>query len=139
MSRAEVVAAAGADANPGAVGGPDPEQCDEFRPEDAPAGVLVMIENGILSRISISRNPDIETPAGFSVGDAGSIVVNAYGARARVEPHQYWQPPAQYVTVWRDTQSEGRRRGVRYEIDSDGSVVHIRAGGPSIEYTEGCV
>ena len=139
MSRAKVVAAAGADANPRAVGGPNPEQCDEFRPVDAPAGVLVMIENGILSRISISRNPDIETPAGFSVGDAGSNVVDAYGARARVEPHKYSEPPARYVTVWRDGASGSGRRGIRYEIGADGNIVHIRGGGPSIEYVEGCL
>jgi hypothetical protein len=43
MSGAEVVAAAGEDANPDAVGGPDPERCDEFRPARAPAGILVMV------------------------------------------------------------------------------------------------
>ncbi|WP_262423623.1 hypothetical protein [Brevundimonas denitrificans] len=30
MTRAEVVAALGEDANPDAVGGPDPESCDQF-------------------------------------------------------------------------------------------------------------
>ncbi|WP_158332143.1 hypothetical protein [Brevundimonas abyssalis] len=36
MTRAEVVAALGEDANPDAVGGPDPESCDQFRPERRP-------------------------------------------------------------------------------------------------------
>src|SRR5687768_12819211 len=35
MSRTEVVAAAGEDANPDAVGGPDSSSCDEFRPAGA--------------------------------------------------------------------------------------------------------
>lgn len=137
MSRAEVVAAAGEDAHPDAVGGPDPATCDEFRPREAPAGVLVMVESGVLTRISVSRTAEISTPAGFGVGDSGSAVVAAYGSRALVELHRYWEAPARYVTVWRD--SDDGRRGIRYEIDADDRLVHIRAGGPSIEYVEGCL
>lgn len=137
MSRAEVVAAAGEDANPDAVGGPDPATCDEFRPRGAPAGVLVMIENDTLTRISVSRTEDISTPAGLGVGDSGTAVLAEYGARAQVEPHQYWEAPAKYVTVWRD--SDGERRGIRYEIDADDRVVHVRGGSRSIEYVEGCL
>jgi hypothetical protein len=139
MSRSEVVAAAGEDANPEAVGGPRPEHCDEFRPGNAPDGVLVMLEEGVLTRISVSRNTAIETPAGFSVGDSGAGIMEEYGALARVDPHPYWEPPARYVTVWREGSSGRERRGLRYEIDSGDQVVHMRAGGPSIEYREGCI
>ncbi len=139
MTRAEVVAAAGEDANPDAVGGPDPEQCDEFRPTRAPPGILVMIEQGVLTRISVNRNSDIRTPEGFGVGDAGADVVAAYEARAQVEPHQYSEAPAKYITVWRDGVSGADRRGIRYEVNSTGNVMHVRAGGPAIEYVEGCV
>jgi hypothetical protein len=139
MSRAEVVASAGEDANPGAVGGPDPDRCDEFRPSNAPAGILVMVEKDVLTRISVSRTSEIQTPEGFSVGDPGSNVLAEYGSQARVDPHQYWEPPAKYITVWRQASSEADRRGVRYEIDSSGEIVHLRAGGPSIEYVEGCL
>lgn len=139
MSRAEVVAAAGEDANPDAVGGADPDQCDEFRPANAPAGLLVMVERGILTRISVSRNAGIETPAGFRVGDPGSRVIAELGPRARTEPHQYWDAPARYITVWRQAASVADRRGIRYEIDAAGKIVHIRAGGESIEYVEGCL
>jgi hypothetical protein len=137
MSRAEVVAAAGEDATPDAVGGPDPSRCDEFRPSSAPPGVLVMVEENVLTRISLSRTTDIRTPEGFSIGDDASAVLTHYGSRARVEPHQYWAVPAKYITVRSTTSPDGR--GIRYEVDSGGKVVHIRAGGPSIEYTEGCV
>lgn len=139
MSRADVVAAAGEDANPDAVGGPDPDRCDEFRPSNAPAGMLVMVESGILTRISVSRNPEIKTLDGFRVGDRGSSVLAEYGSRARVDPHQYWEPPAKYITVWQQASAEADRRGMRYEIDAAGEIVHFRAGGPSIEYVEGCV
>ncbi|HSK18599.1 MAG TPA: hypothetical protein VK912_05625 [Longimicrobiales bacterium] len=137
MSRAEVVAAAGEDSAPDAVGGPDPERCDEFRPRNAPEGVLVMIQEGVLTRVSVSRNSDISTPTGFRVGDSGSAILAEYGARAHVEPHQYWAPPGKYITVWR--QSEPELRGIRYEIDSDDRVVHLRGGDRSIENVEGCV
>jgi len=138
MTRAEVVAAAGEDANPEAVGGPDPASCDEFRPRDAPGGVLVMIQDVVLTRITVSRNPDISTPAGFRVGDSGAAVVEAYGARARVAPHKYWAAPARYVTVWSPL-SQSDPRGIRYETGPEDRVVHIHAGGPSIEYVEGCL
>lgn len=138
MSRAEVVAAAGEDANPDAVGGSNPDECDEFRPTSAPDGVLIMIENGVLTRISVSRNPDISTPEGLRIGDPASSVLDRYGSRARVEPHKYSEAPAKYITVGRGS-SAADPRGVRYEIDSDDQVAHLRAGGPSIEYVEGCL
>ena len=55
MTLAEVTAAVGPDSNPGAVGGADPQACDEFHPERAPDGVIVMIEQGVLTRISLIR------------------------------------------------------------------------------------
>lgn len=138
MTRAEVIGAAGDDANPDAVGGPEPERCDEFRPRAAADGVLVMLENGVLTRISVARNADIATPAGFTVGAAGADVVAAYDGRADVAPHKYLAPPARYITVW-SAPADGKRRGIRYETDADDVVAFLRAGGPSIEYVEGCL
>lgn len=139
MTRAEVVRAAAEDAQPDAVGGPDPAACDEFRPREAPEGLRAMIEDGILTRITVSRNSDISTAAGIRVGDPAAAVLARYGAEARVEPHKYWEPPARYVTVWRTGPPEADRRGIRFEIDPDDQVVHMHAGGPSIEYVEGCL
>jgi hypothetical protein len=138
MSREEVIAAAGEDAALNAVGGPDPARCDEFRPVKAPAGVLVMIENGSLTRISVSRNREIATPAGVHVGDSGSAVLRAYGSKARVTAHQYWPSPAKYITVWRQSSSDDDR-GILYEINANDEITTIRAGGRSIELVEGCV
>lgn len=140
MSRAEVVAAAGEDANPNAVGGPDPESCDQFRPQSAPQGLLVMVERDTLTRISLSRDVKVATDAGFAVGDSATAVERHYGTRAVVTPHKYREAPARYVTTW----SSGRppapsARGIVYEIDADGRVMHIHAGGPSIQYVEGCL
>jgi len=138
MSRADVIAAAGADARPDAVGGPDPEQCDEFRPRNAPDGILVMIERGVLTRISVMRDSTISSPTGVRIGDRGTDVEAAYGARAQVSPHKYAAAPARYVTTWRAPEPGAAMRGIRYEINTDGKVSFLRAGGPSIEYVEGC-
>ena len=141
MTRAEVVAAAGEDANPEAVGGPEPEACDVFRPAEAPEGMLVMLENGVVTRITISDPAEVQTPAGFGVGDDGAAVEASYADLAEVTPHKYVELPARYVTVWNTPLRPGREaeaRGLRYEIGADGRVSHVHAGGPSIQYVESC-
>lgn len=139
MTLDEVVAAAGADANPEAVGGPEPEYCDQFRPARAPGGMLVMIEQGRLTRISISAPAAVKTDRGRGVGDAASAITAAYGDDAVVSPHKYVGPPAAYITIWAVAPPGAAARGIRYEIGDDGRVAHVHAGGPSIEYVEGCL
>ncbi|HWQ85050.1 hypothetical protein [Brevundimonas sp.] len=139
MTRAEVEAALGPDANPEAVGGPEPEVCDMFRPARAPEGLLVMIENGVLTSVWVSRNAAIETDRALNVGDPAAEVKRVYGAAAEVVPHKYQAAPAEYVTVWSTADHQGpSARGLKYEIGADGSVTSIAGGGPSIQYVEGC-
>lgn len=143
MTKAELIAAAGDDATPNSVGGADPESCDEFRPARAPESVLVMVQNGVLSRISIIRASDIKTDRGFGVGDTAASVKAAYGAAATAEPHKYESAPAEYITAWSRGGGAGyvedpAARGLVYEVGGDGNVRAIRAGGPSIQYVEGC-
>ena len=139
MTRAEVVAAAGEDANPQAVGGPEPEVCDEFRPEEAPEGLLVMMERDRLTRITVSDGTSIRTEPGFGVGDPAGPIREAYGADAVVSLHKYVSAPARYITVWKAAPDAANARGIVYEIDATGRVAHIHAGGPSIQYVEGCL
>jgi hypothetical protein len=143
MTRAEVEAALGPDANPDAVGGPEPEVCDEFRPAQAPAGLLVMVENGVLTRVSMSE-PGLTTAEGLGVGATAAAVKSALGDRARVEPHKYVEAPAEYIFAWTSPQTapyvdDPAARGVVYEVGRDGTVAAIRVGGPSIQYVEGCL
>jgi hypothetical protein len=144
MTLAEVTAAAGPDSDPDSVGGADPESCDQFRPANAPEGVLVMMEQGKLTRISLVEMSDIDTDRGFGIGDTAASVKAAYGANATVTPHKYQDAPAEYITVWDGgprsepyVQDEAAR-GVVYEIDGTGNVGAIHAGGPSIQLVEGC-
>ncbi|HAV49492.1 MULTISPECIES: hypothetical protein [unclassified Brevundimonas] len=143
MTRAEIVEALGEDANPNAVGGPDPESCDQFRPERAPESMLLMVQSDRLTRISLTDPSEIMTDKGLRVGDTAERVKAAYGDQAIVTPHKYQDAPAEYVTVWTRSGGEGyiedeNARGIVYEIGSDGTVMAIHAGGPSIQYIEGC-
>jgi hypothetical protein len=139
MTREEVVSAMGEDANPNGVGGPDPEQCDQFRPERAPEGMLVMIEQGRLTRISVRAGADVRTEGGIAPGDSVSQVRSHFGSTVESTPHKYWPAPAEYLTVWTVEPPSPERKGVVYEVNDEGRLVHIHAGGPSIEYVEGCL
>jgi hypothetical protein len=143
MTRAEVEAALGPDANPNAVGGPDPESCDVFRPSRAPEGLMVMVEQGVLTSIWLSDGSSLRTDRGFGVGDEAAAIKAAYGPAAKVEPHKYAAAPAEYITSWSvgggpDFVQTPSARGIAYHIGSDGRAEHVAAGGPSIQYVEGC-
>jgi hypothetical protein len=145
MTIAEVNAALGPDSDPDAVGGPEPESCDQFRPARAPEGLLVMVEDGRLTRITIYGEAPVATDRGLRVGATAAQVRAAYGAALRAEPHEYQEPPAEYLTVWTrgapaaDGTIDAAARGLRYEVASDGRVAAIHGGGPSIQYVEGCL
>ena len=145
MSLADVVTTYGPDSDPDAVGGPEPELCDQFRPVRAPEGLLVMIEDRRLSRITAMSGSEVETDKGLGVGATAAEVRAAYGALVNAEPHEYQDPPAEYLTIWSRGGASGGEaappdsRGIRYEIGDDGKVAFIHAGGPSIQYVEGCL
>ena len=145
MTRAEVVKALGEASDPDAVGGPDPQSCDEFRPARAPEGMLVMIEDGRLTRISLGEGSAVKTDRGLGVGDTAAAVRAAYGGALQAGPHKYEAAPAEYLTVWakdppKDERSEvpASARGIVYEVGGKGVVQAVSAGGPSISYVEGC-
>ena len=143
MTRAEVEAALGADSRPGAVGGPDPEACDIFHPVRAPEGLNVMVERGVLTSIWLQRGSTLKTDRGFGVGDTATAIKAAYGPTATMTPHKYSAAPAEYITTWSVGGSAGyvqnpAARGIAYHIGTDGTAEHVAAGGPSIQYVEGC-
>ena len=144
MTRAEVETALGADSNPGAVGGPDPASCDIFHPVRAPQGMMVMVEDGVLTSIWLDDGSTLKTDRGFGVGDQASAIKAAYGPTATVTPHKYAAAPAEYVTTWSVGGAPGyvqnpAARGIAYHIGTDGRAEHVAAGGPSIQYVEGCL
>ncbi|HYW15473.1 MAG TPA: hypothetical protein VE891_04875 [Allosphingosinicella sp.] len=145
MSRAEVVKALGEDSDPQAVGGPDPESCDMFRPKRAPQGMLVMIEAGRLTSVSLIGDSKVRTDRGLGLGASAAQVKAAYGKALRAGPHKYEEAPAEYLTIWTKDGPSGEAhetapaaRGISYEVGAKGRVQGIHAGGPSIQYVEGC-
>lgn len=134
MTRAELVAAVGG--SPAASA--DPEACEEFHPSGAPQGVLVMLERGRLTRISLIRDATIKTGTGLGIGATAGQVKAAYGPRATATAHKYVEPPAEYITAWTSGNGRPDSRGILYEVGKDGKVMAIRAGGPAIQYVEGC-
>lgn len=142
MTKDEVIAAAGDTRTPDAAG--IPGECSEFQPQRAPDGLWVMIESGKLTRITIGEMSTLKTDKGLGLGDTADAVKTAYGAEAKATPHKYQDAPAEYVTWWKGgpraepyVQDEAAR-GIVYEIDGTGKVGAIHAGGPSIQYVEGC-
>lgn len=144
MTLAEVTAASGPDADPQAVGGPDPAQCDQFRPARAPQGVLAMMENGRLTRISLINDSPVTTDRGVGLGSTATAVAAAYDGAAVASPHKYRDAPARYLTYWSRKARPGDRttptdRGIVFEVNEQGVVDLVHAGGPSIQYVEGCL
>ena len=144
MTKAEVIAAVGDTRTPGAVGGPEPESCEEFRPQNAPDDVLVMIVDGKLARISLVDMASVKTDKGLGLGDTADAVKTGYGDQAKASPHKYQDKPAEYITWWKGGPrtepyvEDEAARGIVYEIDGTGKVGAIHAGGPTIQYVEGC-
>jgi hypothetical protein len=139
MTRPEVEAALGKDADPNSVGGPDPDSCDMFRPARAPEGMLVMVEDGVLTSIWLISNAGVVTDRGIGVGAAPADVKKAYGTALTAQPHKYQDAPAEYLLVWTSADHDSpAARGLKYEVSVDGQVTSIAAGGPSIGYVEGC-
>ncbi|MFN3836120.1 MAG: hypothetical protein ACK4MI_00245 [Brevundimonas sp.] len=144
MTRADLVKLWGEDSQPNAVGGPDPETCDEFHPAKAPADVMVMIQNGVLTRITLTRGATIKTDRGFGVGDSAMAIKQAYGGAIVAQPHKYQDAPAEDLFAWphggaTTYVTDPAARGVRYEIGGDGKVMKVHAGDPSIQQVEGCL
>jgi len=144
MTRAEVEAAMGPNASPYA-SGEEPEICDQIRPAQTPEGMVVMLGDGVLSRISVSEPSTLVTADGFGVGSSAAEIKAFYGDRAIVSPHAYTAAPAEDIFVWDGARpapneyiQDTARRGIRYEIGADGNVIQVHIGGPDIQLVEGC-
>ncbi|HEY1073028.1 hypothetical protein [Brevundimonas sp.] len=142
MTQAEVDAAVGP---PPADVASDPSECRHYQAPNAPQGLLVMMEKGVLTRLTAVTGSTLQTEDGMGVGDGGEQLKARFGAAASVTPHKYQEAPAAYVTVWPGAGhllntyvSDPAARGLVFEIGQDGKVAAIRAGGPSIQYVEGC-
>ncbi len=142
MTQAEADAAVGPP--PANAAEAEPSECRYYHPPRAPEGLLVMVEKGVLTRLTAIKGSTVKTEDGVGVGADGEQLKARYGA-ATVTPHKYQGAPSAYVTLWPGRpQLQGAyvtdptARGLVFEIGDDGKVAFIHAGGPSIQNVEGC-
>jgi len=134
MTDAEARAAVGAANIEGDTGTELSESCTEIKLKGEWPGIYLMIEEGKLSRISVGDASTLKTDKGIGLGATPAQVMAAY-PDAKSEPHKYEEsPPAAYLTVWTTPDKEG----TVFEVNGQGVVGSIHAGGPSIQYVEGC-
>lgn len=143
MTQAEVDAAVGPP--PANAAEAEPSECRQYHPPRAPEGLMVMTEKGVLTRLTAIGGSSVKTADGVGVGYDGEQLKTKYGATARFSPHKYVAAPAGYLTAWTGGDhlsdayvSDPAARGLVFEIGRDGKVAFIHAGGPSIQYVEGC-
>jgi hypothetical protein len=132
MTEAQVDSALGAKLSGEPV---EPDNACVEKGADTLPGLTFMFEEGRLTRISLDSDSKATTPRGIAVGATEEAVLKAYPKGLRAEPHTYVDPPAEYLTYW----TVPSKRGVRFETDQQRIVRTIHAGGPSIEYVEGCL
>ena len=105
--------------------------------------------DGLDRDAALARHPRLhprattKTDRGFGVGDTAMAIKQAYGGAVFAQPHKYQEAPAEDLFVWSKGGSttyvtHPSARGVRYEIGSDGKVMMVHAGDPSIQLVEGC-
>ncbi len=142
MTEQEAVAALGKPVNADQGGTGDPAGCHSFRPQEGPSGLVYLVEQGKVARISIYKaqqgpNATLRTDRGIGLGSTLDQIRAAYGEGLEIYPHKYAPEgsAARDVTFWEDA---GKTRGVRFETDEQGQVEVIHAGGQAIQLVEGC-
>jgi hypothetical protein len=97
-------------------------------------GLIVMVLNGRISRISDYDLVDAETPEGVKLGDASEAIRAAYPG-ADEEPAKYDAAPAHDLIVW----AAPDESGMRFEINAEGAAHALHAGDSTILLAEGCL
>ena len=99
-----------------------------------PAGVRVMVENGVIGRVDVDTT-SVPTAEGARVGDSEESVRALYGQRLATSPHKYTD--GHYLTVRASAPADTIHR-IIFEA-AKGRVVNYRAGQlPQVGYVERC-
>lgn len=130
MKATEASAAVGATA---ANAAPPDSACRYWVPPGAPAGLRLMMENGIVVRADVD-SAGITTTSHLGVGSPVESVVVAFGPSLQVSPHKYqWEEGWRYLTFGDDSTH-------RLIFTVDSHVVRSWRAGlvPAVDYIEGC-
>ena len=96
--------------------------------------LYVMFEGDVITRITAaSEAPHTRTAQNVGVGSTDAEVRTAYQDVIEEDAH-YNPPPAHNLIVW----TVPDQSGLLFEVNEQGIVTSVHAGGPSIRYMEGC-
>ncbi len=112
-----------------------PGACNE-QEYTAPDGdkLYVMFEGDVITRITASTEaPHARTAQNVGVGSTDAEVRTAYQNVIEEGAH-YSPPPAHNLLIW----TTPDQSGLLFEVNEQGIVTAVHAGGPSIRYMEGC-
>lgn len=103
------------------------DRCEVYATLDGRADV--MVEDGRVTRVE-ANDRRLVTGEGISIGASEAQLCAAYGVRLQTQTNPY---AGDDYLVWTAPQ-----RGLLFNV-YQGKVAEIRAGGPSIQYVEGCI
>jgi hypothetical protein len=108
------------------------DECAYIRPKNAPKGVALMVEKGVVSRVDVTEG-SVATTKGAKIGDTEDRIQSLYPGQVRVMPHKY--TAGHYLVV---TPGGGEEYRIVFETDGK-KVLRYRSGRePAVEYVEGC-
>ena len=112
-----------------------PGACSEQQYTTADGDQLwLMFEQDLIVRVTASSEATrTRTAQNVGVGSTDAEVRTAY-QNVIEEPAPYNGPPAHDLIVWTNPDQSG----LRFEINEQGNVTAVHAGGPAILYSEGC-
>lgn len=111
------------------------DDCAEWRvlPTASNGAITVLSLGGIITRVSVTGDFGIQTPAGVAIGSSSADVLAAYPG-AVIENAEYFDPPAREIFVWRDTENW---TGLHFVINEQDRVSEMQTGG-ALRDIEGC-
>ncbi|MBL8545180.1 MAG: hypothetical protein JNL81_01880 [Hyphomonadaceae bacterium] len=112
-----------------------PGACSEQEYRTADGDQLwLMFEGDVITRITASSEaPRTRTAQNVGVGSTDAEVRTAY-QNVIEEPAHYNDAPAHNLLIW----TTPDQSGLLFEVNEEGIVTAVHAGGPSIRYMEGC-
>lgn len=111
------------------------DECYHVQPQTGPTELSLMIQQGLIVRISLYHAPStIGTDKDIHLGDPSSKVIKAYDQTLLNEEHEYLGPIGRYLTWW----DPAKLLGIRYETDTNEEVYRIHVGNNAITLIEGC-
>ena len=114
------------------------ESCTYAIWREAPPGVTVMLDKGVVARVDVARGSVIATSRGARIGDAEARIKELYKGRVVVTPHEYTD--GHYLTVTPPPPRSGEDPSYRLVFETDGNrVTRYRSGQlPQVGWVESC-